>query len=56
MLRGATARCPVAEELAEAFGHLDVGGDFGVLLFGEGGDVDGVLDDAEFEEVADLVG
>jgi hypothetical protein len=42
--------------VAEAGGHLDVGRDFGVLLFGERGDVDGVLDDAELEVVADLVG
>ena len=46
----------VAEELAEARGHLDVGRDFGVLLLGERGDVDGVLDDPELEVVAHLVG
>ena len=53
---GGAGAAGVAEELAEAVGHLDVGRDFGVLLFGERGDVDGVLDDAELEVVADLVG
>src|SRR5258708_38390912 len=46
----------VGEEVYEALGHLDVGGDLDVLLVGEGGEVDGVLDDAEFEVVADLHG
>ena len=46
----------MGEELAEAFGHLDVGGQLDVLLVREGGDVDGVLDDAELEVVADLHG
>ena len=44
------------EELAETVGHLNVGSELDVLLMGEGGDVDGVLDDAELEVVADLHG
>src|SRR3954453_19718838 len=40
--------------MSEALGHLDVGGDLDVLLVGEGGEIDGVLDDAEFEVVANL--
>ena len=46
----------VGEEVAEALGHLDVGGDLDVLLVRERGEVDGVLDDAELEVVADLHG
>ena len=46
----------VGEEVAEALGHVDVGGDLDVLFVGEGGEVDGVLDDAELEVVADLHG
>ncbi len=46
----------MGEEGAEAGGHVDAGADFEVLLVGEGGEVDGVLDDAELEVVADLAG
>ena len=46
----------VGEEVAEALGHLDVGGDLDVLLVRERGEVDGVLDYAELEVVADLHG
>ena len=42
--------------MAEALGHLDVGGELDVLLVREGGEIDGVLDDAELEVVADLHG
>src|SRR5438105_3256604 len=46
----------VGEEVAEALGHFDVGRDLDVLLVGEGGEIDGVLHDAELEVVADLHG
>src|SRR6266851_1028139 len=46
----------VREEVAEALGHLDIGGDLDVLLMREAGEVDGVLDDAELEVVANLHG
>ena len=46
----------VAEELAQAVGHLHVRGDLGVLFLGQGGDVDGILHDTEFEIVAHLIG
>ena len=44
----------VREEVAEALGHLDVGRELDVLLVGEAGEVDGVLDDAELQIVAHL--
>ncbi len=50
------ARRGVGEEVAEALGHLDVGRDLDVLLVRERGEIDGVLDDAELEVVADLHG
>ncbi len=46
----------VGEEVAEAHPHLDVGGEFDVLLMRERRQVDGVLHDTEFEIVADLHG
>lgn len=50
------SRRRVGEEVTQALGHLDVGGDLDVLLVREGGQVDRVLDDAELEVVADLHG
>ena len=46
----------VGEEVTEALGHLDIGSDLDVLLVRERGEVDGVLDDAELEVVANLHG
>ena len=48
--------CGVTEELAETVCHFDVRGDLCVLLLRERREVDGVLDYAELEVVADLVG
>src|ERR1700743_1993425 len=44
------------EEVTEALGHFDVGGDLDVFLVRERGEVDGILDDAELKVVANLHG